>query len=82
MEKRIEDLRLVIEEDEEHKRVTTEHGELFHKLGNSLTGEMRAWLYDFDGKNTELSEIENEFFYTQGFMDAIVMAIVLLGRAY
>jgi hypothetical protein len=44
-------------------------------------GEKRTWLSDFDGKNTELSEIKDEFFYTQGFMDAIVMAIILLGRA-
>jgi hypothetical protein len=80
MQERIEQLRLVIAEDEEHKRVTREQGELFNKLGNTLTGDKRTCLYDLDGKNTVLSEIEDEFFYAQGFMDAIVMAIVLLGR--
>jgi histidinol phosphatase-like PHP family hydrolase len=81
LEEHIDDLRLVIAKDEEHKRVTKEHGELYQKLNNILTGEEKKWLNDFDSRNTELSEIEDKFFYNQGFVDAVVMAITLYGMA-
>ncbi len=74
MDKRMEELHQVLINNENYKKLTRQHSDLFEQIINSLPEDLKTLLYELDSKNSELSGMDNNFFYKHGFKDAFKMA--------
>jgi DNA replication initiation complex subunit (GINS family) len=78
IERRIEELHSrLLSDGEKYKKITMEHSDLYEKIVGFLTEEKKSFMIEFDSKNSELSEIEYEFYYQHGFMDGFQIAKIL-----